>query len=1084
MRLKTSARLFAAVLVAAVALNVLLLWRVDHLQHAMDLARERHDAAQQEVNDLVHETDLLAALVQGYATTGQSRYLDVYYAILGVWQGEQPAPDTANRSAYWREQLLVSRPIAPPREGPRLSLPARLQAMDFSTGEVAAAEAVLAAIARLQAVEQRAFAATQGLLDPKSGEFVSDAQPDTAAAVALVHSDAYLALRLALVRTVSRLSAEVNSRTERSVAEARQRLELATGFALALNVPITVLLLLAMAGLRARVLQPIQQLAARAARHAAGDYRQEPRRPAVPPVDELQRLSTTLDEMAGAITADLQRRDGLQRDLARARDEAEAAARVKTAFLANISHEIRTPLNAIMGLTQLAIGTATSPDQRAMLERSLGASEHLLQLLNDVLDFSKIEAGGMALEDAPFDLETVVGNALGFVRQRARDKGLALQCEFGALSLLGHRSRLRGDPLRLTQILTNLLSNAVKFTEAGRVRLRVDLDAARDGDGGAAGRVPLRFEVEDTGIGLSPEQGAALFREFVQADASITRRYGGTGLGLAITDRLVRLMGGHITVHSAVGAGSRFTVHLALPQAAPGFAPDVPRPLAPQARVLVVDDREDCRTALCTLLRRLGVGTGPGGGVAEAATAAEARHRLADGRGAARPFDTLLLDWVLPDADGARLLPELQRDHPGLRIVVVSAYERAGALAAPAARVEALDKPVLPQALRRLFGSVGPGEAAEPSPRPAPAAAPRALQGLRLLLVEDNALNREVATGLLAHAGAEVTVAHHGLEALERLRASPPGCFDAVLMDLQMPVLDGPATMRELRADARFDTLPVIAMTANALAGERERCLALGMQGYVSKPIAADRLVGELLQVLRPAEGGPSRPASGPGGSGGAHAVAPHAGPAAPPRSGPWPVPDIPGIDGHRLAAVCGGSDALARRVLRGFADEHAGGLAHWAASDDATLLRQVHTLKGQLGSLGAETLRREALALEAAARAGDREGCRRRLPALDAALADLVGAIVAALASETGPATAAPPEAPLGELRALLADSDAAALAWWERHEAGVAAQLAAPRMQRLRQAMQACDFDAALAALEPPAADVTGPEAETATP
>jgi len=1072
MNLRTTSRLVFGTLLAAVLINLALVVLVHQAQRASESAIARRDSALHEVDELVHGTDLLATLVQNYATTGRTRYLDIYYDILGVWQGEKAAPERSDAASYWRESLAGrhSDAASQVRPGVKRSLVERLAALDFTASELAATRQVLAAIAPLQAIERRAFAATQGLLDRRTGEFSDEASPDPAWAREMVHSPEYEARRGDLLDAVNRLQGAVRQRTDAEVTSARGRLQAVVVVATAVNLPLGVLMVTALVVVRRRVLRPIERLAETAGHYAAGRYdwrsRDDPDQ-----ATELAALDVTLGTMAEAIAADLRQRDAAQAELTAARDAAEAAARTKAAFLANMSHEIRTPMNAIMGMTQLALRTDLAPAQRQMLDKTLAASRHLLQLINDILDFSKIEAGGMTLAEAPFELESAMAGSMALVRQRAQEAGLELLCEVKDPSLVSTRACLRGDGLRLGQVLTNLLANAVKFTEAGCVTLTLD---SEDSAGTPADHCALVIGVSDTGIGMNEQQRAQLFREFSQADDSITRRFGGTGLGLAISQRLVHAMGGRIEVESVPGAGSTFSVHVTLPverAAGSNWA------AGGAARVLVVDDLRLTRLAVATMLERLGVGAT--GEVATADSAAAMFEQLAAAEQAGTPFDTLLLDWVLPDMEGNAVLARLRARWPALRVAVMTAHGMPEFRAdAAGGELALIDKPLLPQHLRELFDL----DAAMRVPAAVPGAdldTPPRLDGVRLLLVEDNALNREVAVGLLEAQGARVTMANDGLQALERLRADGPGAFDVVLLDLQMPVLDGEGTMKQLRAEPRFDGLPVIAMTANAMPGERERCLGLGMQDYVSKPFEPATLYRAVLALVPPGR----RAAAIPEATVDAKVA----------------LPAIEGVDTALLLLHCGDEASLARQLLCRFADDYSAGVAGWQAlagnAGAAELARSAHTLQGLLGTLGANALRmiEVEVEVEAAARRSDGAAALQALSQLDAGLSRLVASIDAqrhALADihwisvfqTVSPPPGAPDAVPnINELRALLAESDSRALEWWQRHEQALAGALPPRVLRGLRRALAQFDFDAALAALDESVPDARRDPEET---
>jgi signal transduction histidine kinase/DNA-binding response OmpR family regulator len=646
--------------------------------------------------------------------------------------------------------------------------------------------------------------------------------------------------------------------------------------------------------------------------------------------DEVRALAAVLEQRVQERTE----------QLARAQQAAEAATQAKSEFLANMSHEIRTPMNAILGMSYLALQTGLDARQRNYVDKVHRAAESLLGIINDILDFSKIEAGRMDMERIPFRLGDVMDQLASLLGMKAEEKGLEL------LFVLPPDlpSMLVGDPSRLGQVLLNLGNNAVKFTERGEVTVTVALQA-REGDA-----LRLRFEVRDTGIGMDAAQRERLFQPFAQADASTSRRYGGTGLGLAISRHLVGLMDGTIGVDSAVGRGSRFhftaRFDLAEPVAA---APPGPTGLEGLrgARALVVDDHAGARELLCTLLDTFGLEAEPAIG-GEQALQAVTRADALD-----RPYRLLLLDWQMPGIDGIECLQRLGQlalRHPPPAVLMVTAFSRHVVLQRLAERhlraAALLAKPVTPSGLldacASAVGQAGLRATRIEQREDQLQAHQAALAGTHILLVEDNSINQELARDLLGRAGIVVSVAADGQAALDQLEHTR---FDAVLMDCQMPVLDGYAATRALRRRPEWQDLPVIAMTANAMVGERDKVLEAGMNDHIAKPIRVDELFATLARWVRPATG------AGP--------VAHEA------------IESLPGIDTRAGLAGVMGDEVLYRRLLGMFHAREACFAERFraarASGDSSACTRHAHDLKSVAGTLGMPALQRAAAALEAA---------------------------------------------------------------------------------------------------------------------
>jgi PAS domain S-box-containing protein len=526
--------------------------------------------------------------------------------------------------------------------------------------------------------------------------------------------------------------------------------------------------------------------------------------------------------------------------LREAKNAAEAANRAKSEFLANMSHEIRTPMNAIIGMSHLALESGLTARQHNYVLKVERSARALLGIINDILDFSKIEAGKLDMENADFDLGDVMENLANLVGLQAEDKGLELLF----VEPPGLPTRLVGDPLRLGQVLINLCNNAVKFTQRGEVIVAIEVLERSEHS------VLLDFSVRDTGVGLSPEQQRHLFKPFEQGDSSISRRYGGTGLGLAISRHLVERMGGTVAVESTPGEGSRFQFTARFGLQPEGTHPvPTPRASLEGTHVLVVDDNASSREILGTMAAALGLRT------EAVADGWDALRAVALANAAGAPFDLVLLDWKMPGMDGvecARQLMQGSHDHRPM-VLMTTAYGRDDVLhrlgSVHASVHDVLVKPVTPSSLFDAC-ALALGKAVRPEGRSAQREESLTdhrlqLQGARILLVEDNAINQELALELLRGAGIEVTVADDGHQAIQLLGLDATG-FDGVLMDCQMPLMDGYAATRAIRLQAQWQQLPIIAMTANAMTGDREQALAAGMNDHIAKPLD----IGSMFQTI------------------------------------------------------------------------------------------------------------------------------------------------------------------------------------------------------------------------------------------
>jgi PAS domain S-box-containing protein len=687
------------------------------------------------------------------------------------------------------------------------------------------------------------------------------------------------------------------------------------------------------------------------------------------------------------LLVDISEQKRVAEELSEAKARAEEATEMKSMFLANMSHEIRTPMNAIIGLSHLALKTPLTAKQRDYVSKVHNAGTSLLAIINDILDFSKIEAGKLDLETTDFQLDEVISSVTTLTAQKAHEKGI----EFLAHVATGIPEQLIGDPLRLGQILTNFVNNAVKFTESGEIRLDV-AELERTG-----GKVQLKFSVRDTGIGMTPEQAAKLFQPFTQADMSTTRKHGGTGLGLTICRRLVELMGGRIWLESEPGAGSSFyfTVWLAIGDIK-SSGKTIPERLA-KLRVLVADDNP----AACEILQEpLSMMTARVDVVSSGREAVAAVRR----QDAIDPYDIVFMDWRMPGMDGLQASRQIKSDETLQHrpaIVLVTAFgredvcEEADRLHLDGFLVKPVTKSMIVDTLVNVFGGADEAAAVSVDSR-----SDVSLQGARILLAEDNDTNQQIAVELLEGVGATVRVADNGREAVEILGADP-AAFDAVLMDVQMPEMDGYQATAKLRADPRFERLPIIAMTAHATIEERQRCLAAGMNDHISKPIDPGMLFETVGRFYKSAK----------------HAVVTRSPTAEKKPEANGTVADLPAINGldakDGLARVAG-NRKLYLELLRDFIEQQAPALGQmddaFQKGDTDRIERLAHTLKGVAGNIGAKSVQSAAGTLEKLIRdhaAADQVQSAKQevVAAFNPLLAHLPVALNSAVRSEPSPA-------------------------------------------------------------------------------
>jgi two-component system, sensor histidine kinase and response regulator len=827
---------FLVVFLAAVFMGLLIFLNLkqEEVQQTCVRAERQRFESLKLAHALKQSSDDLTMMARLYVMTGDSKYKEYFSQILGVRSGKLPRP-LHYFSTYW--DLVLGDRLREAETTPAEPLLAMLQNLDLSPEESRLLETSEGRSNALVSLERRAFNARLGIFKDEHGEYTVRGKPDVEQAKSIMFSKEYLEAKAGIMEPIRRFIDLMDERTSTRVDALEHELALWSQAEVSLGAVASLVVIVLLMVTFGQVVRPTMQLVEQAHKLETGEYHV---RNTIDVKNEIGTLAKGFNTMATAVENEIEQLTRLTEELNVAKQEAEVASQVKGRFLANMSHEIRTPMNAILGLTYLLAHTKLSERQSEYVRKVEAAGKSLLGIINDILDYSKVEAGKLRLEGIDFRLDELLQNLATVLAVNAQNKDVEILFRIDP----NVPAKLNGDSLRLQQVLMNLASNAVKFTEKGEVILSVN-NKRQSGN-----EIEIQFSIRDTGLGMTQEQIAGLFEAFTQADSSTTRRFGGTGLGLAISRRLVNLMGGDIHVESAPGQGSEFEfTALFAPAQAPAKVPRSSMAEIPaELKILIVDDNAIARDIAASIAISLRWK------VTVAESGSEAVKLVEESMTASDPFYVVLADWRMPEMDGLETIRRIRQiavDRQSTLCLLLTAHT-ADALK----QVEMQPENLLDGLLTKPITSSYLWDAVVAASRKGKVPAKKRdeevqlkdrLIGTTLLLVDDHVINQEVAKELLVAAGARVDIASNGQEALDMLQSGAT-VYDAILMDLQMPVMDGYEATKHIRSMEKFSQLPIIAMTADVLPAERDRAMSAGMNDFIGKPFELEHLFATITR--------------------------------------------------------------------------------------------------------------------------------------------------------------------------------------------------------------------------------------------